>query len=67
MVSKHLKEYETLLADEQFMRVHNSYLVNLREVKQYVKSEGGYLLMNDNTQVSISPKKRDEFLLRVSM
>jgi len=67
MVSKHLKEYETLLADEQFMRVHNSYLVNLREVKQYVKSEGGYLLMNDNMQVSISPKKRDEFLLRVSM
>jgi len=67
LVSKHLKEYETLLADENFMRVHNSYLVNLREVKQYVKSEGGYLLMNDNVQVSISPKKRDEFLARIGM
>lgn len=67
MVSKHLKEYETLLTDEQFMRVHNSYLVNLKEVKQYVKSEGGYLLMNDDMQVSISPKKRDEFLARVGV
>ncbi|MDN4166267.1 LytTR family DNA-binding domain-containing protein [Cytophagales bacterium LB-30] len=67
MVSKHLKEYETLLTDEQFMRVHNSFLVNLKEVKQYVKSEGGYLIMNDNKQVSISPKKRDEFLSRIGM
>ncbi|MBL7845123.1 MAG: response regulator transcription factor [Cyclobacteriaceae bacterium] len=67
MVSRNLKEYENLLIDEHFMRVHNSYLVNLREVKQYVKSEGGYLLMNDNKQVSISPKKRDEFLARISL
>lgn len=67
MVSKHLKEYETLLTEDQFMRVHNSFLVNLREVKQYVKSDGGYLLMNDNRQVSISPKKRDEFLARVGL
>jgi two-component system LytT family response regulator len=66
MVSKHLKEYETLLGDENFMRVHNSFVINLNEVKQYVKSEGGYILMNDNQQVSISPKKRDEFFARMN-
>jgi two-component system, LytTR family, response regulator len=66
MVSKHLKEYETLLGDENFMRVHNSFLINLNEVKQFVKSEGGYILMNDNQQVSISPKKRDEFFARMN-
>jgi len=66
MVSKHLKEYETLLGDEKFMRVHNSFLINLNEVKQFVKSEGGYILMNDNQQVSISPKKRDEFFARMN-
>ena len=65
MVSKHLKEYENLLSADQFMRVHNSFLINLKEVKQFVKSEGGYILMNDNRQVSISPKKRDEFLERM--
>jgi two-component system LytT family response regulator len=41
MVSKHLKEYENLLGDYQFMRVHNSYVINLNEVKKYVKSDGG--------------------------
>jgi len=66
MVSKNLKEYETLLADENFMRVHNSFLINLNEVKQFVKSEGGYILMNNNQQVSISPKKRDEFFARMN-
>ncbi len=66
IVSKHLKEYETLLADENFMRVHNSFLINLNEVKQFVKSDGGYIIMNDNHQVSISPKKRDEFFARMN-
>jgi two-component system LytT family response regulator len=66
MVSKNLKEYETLLADENFMRVHNSFLINLNEVKQFVKSEGGYILMNNDQQVSVSPKKRDEFFARMN-
>ena len=66
MVSKNLKEYETLLAEENFMRVHNSFLINLSEVKQFVKTEGGYILMNDNQQVSISPKRRDEFFERMA-
>jgi two-component system LytT family response regulator len=66
IVSKHLKEYEMLLGDENFMRVHNSFLINLHEVKQFVKSEGGYILMSDNQHVSISPKKREEFFLRMN-
>lgn len=66
LVSKHLKEYETLLAEENFMRVHNSFLINLNEVRHYVKSDGGYILMNDNRQVSISPKRRDEFFARMN-
>ena len=37
LVSKHLKEYENLLSDHQFLRVHNSYLINLKEVKKYIK------------------------------
>src|SRR5690606_6292825 len=44
LVSKHLKEYESLLTDSHFMRVHNSYLINLKEVKKFVKSDGGYIV-----------------------
>jgi len=66
LVSKNLKEYETILTDQNFMRVHNSYLINLAEVKKFVKSEGGYILMKNNAQISISQKKRDEFLERMT-
>ncbi|WP_258103595.1 LytTR family DNA-binding domain-containing protein [Marinoscillum sp. MHG1-6] len=66
LVSKHLKEYEDLLPSDNFMRVHNSYLINLTGVKKFVKSEGGYILMNDESMVSISPKKKDEFMERMS-
>ncbi|WP_296705720.1 LytTR family DNA-binding domain-containing protein [Algoriphagus sp.] len=65
LVSKNLKEYENILQGHSFMRVHNSFLINLEEVKKYVRSEGGYIVMNNNKQVSISPSKKDEFLKRM--
>lgn len=61
LVSKHLKEYENLLKDLNFMRVHNSFLINLKEVKKYIKSDGGYILMNNNDTVSVSRNKKDDF------
>ncbi len=66
LVSKNLKEYALLLDDQDFMRVHNSFLINLREVKRYVKSDGGYILMNNEANIPISAKKREEFLSRMA-
>ncbi|MEE1961968.1 DNA-binding response regulator [Flagellimonas taeanensis] len=60
LVSKHLKEYENLLGEHQFMRVHNSYVINLREVKKYMKADGGYLIMTNDLEVNISSRKKDE-------
>src|SRR5690606_8672080 len=37
MVSKNLKEYEGMLGEHEFMRVHNSHIINLAEVKRMVK------------------------------
>lgn len=65
LVSKNLKEYENILQNLPFMRVHNSFLINLEEVKKYVRSEGGYIVMNNDKQVSISPSKKEEFLRRM--
>jgi two-component system LytT family response regulator len=62
LVCKYLKEYENLLTDQNFMRVHNSFLINLKEVKKYVKSDGGYIVMNNDAIVSISRSKKDSFL-----
>jgi len=66
MVSKNLKEYESLFDETHFMRVHNRYLINLREVRRFVKTEGGYILMNNEAQIAISPKNRAAFLEKMA-
>ncbi|EDP69760.1 response regulator [Flavobacteriales bacterium ALC-1] len=67
LVSKHLKEYENLLLEQNFMRVHNSFLINLKEVKKYIKSDGGYIIMSNDDTVSISRSKKDDFIKVMSM
>ncbi len=62
LVSRHLKEYENMLSEYHFFRIHQSTLINLAEVKKYVRSEGGYIVMNDESQVNIAHKRKEEFL-----
>ncbi|MDY8138754.1 LytTR family DNA-binding domain-containing protein [Aquimarina sp. 2201CG5-10] len=62
LVSKHLKEYENMLINQHFMRIHNSFLINLREVRKFMKSDGGYIIMNNNHPISISKQKKKRFL-----
>ena len=61
--SRTLKEVEEMLEDHAFLRVHNSYLVNLNEVSKYVKGEGGYLIMSDGSKIDVS-RSRKEMLLK---
>ena len=62
LVSKHLKAYEDLLLEQDFMRVHNSFLINFKEVKKYIKADGGYIIMKNNDSVSISRSKKEGFI-----
>ena len=62
LVCKNLLDFENLLIDSGFCRVHHSYLVNLKHVQKYVKGDGGYVILTDNHHVDISRRKKDEFL-----
>ena len=62
LVTKNLKEYEQLLEEYSFIRVHHSHLINFSYLKEYVKKEGGYAIMTDNTQVPVSFRKRNNLL-----
>ena len=62
LVSKQLKEFEALLTPHAFFRVHHSSLINLKYISKYVKGEGGYIIMQDNSTIELSRQKKDEFL-----
>jgi two-component system LytT family response regulator len=60
LISKTLKEYEELLTEHCFVRVHQSHLINLAFLKSYIKKDGGYVIMADNSNVPISQRKKEQ-------
>lgn len=62
LVSKTLKEYDKMLSDHNFYRVHQSHLINATYIKEYVKSDGGYLLMKDGSSVPVSTRRKQEVM-----
>jgi two-component system LytT family response regulator len=65
LVAKTLKEFEEMLVDYNFFRVHNSHLINLAYIKSYNKGKGGYITMMDNSSIEVSTRRRDDFLKKM--
>ena len=59
LISKTLKEYEELLTEHGFMRIHQSHLINLAYLKSYIKKDGGYVIMADESHLPVSQRKKD--------
>ncbi len=62
MVSKTLGEYDELLTQDDFFRVHKSHLINLKQIKRYEKANGGSLVMNNDSHVPVASRKKDKLL-----
>jgi len=62
LVSKQLKEFESLLSQQGFFRIHHSALINLMYITKYVRGEGGHVIMKDNCTIEVSRQKKEEFL-----
>lgn len=67
LVSKTLKEYEELLADKGFLRVHQSHLINSNYIRSYEKHDGGYLKMTDGASVPISRQRKQQVLQQLKI
>lgn len=64
-VSKPLLDYDHLLRDTSFLRIHKSFLVNLLHVKEYQRGEGGIVIMSNGAEIEVSRRKKEEFLMKV--
>jgi two-component system, LytTR family, response regulator len=63
--SKPIHEYEALLNDCSFIRTHKSFLVNLEHVKEYIRGEGGSVILSNNHEVEVSRRKKDLLMTRM--
>jgi len=62
LVSKTLKENEELLSHHNFIRPHKSHLINIKYIKSYIRQDGGYILMSDDTHIPVSRRKKDKIM-----
>lgn len=65
LVSKTLKEVEAMLEPFRFFRIHNSNLINLDYVTEYLKGEGGQVRLSDGSTINVSRRRKEEFLERM--
>jgi two-component system LytT family response regulator len=62
LVSKTLREFDDMLKEFGFFRVHKSFLVNLLAITKFEKADGGYLVMENKDRVPVASRKRDQLL-----
>lgn len=61
VLTKKLKEVGVLLPDSSFFRIHNSYIVNLNKIKEFLKTDG-YVILENNVRIPVSRQRKSDFL-----
>ncbi|MBP1838448.1 LytR/AlgR family response regulator transcription factor [Formosa algae] len=64
VLTKKLKEVNTILPEHVFFRIHNSYIVNLNKIKEYIKNEG-YVVMQSNHKIPVARQRKSDFLEKI--
>ncbi|QXP51279.1 response regulator transcription factor [Cellulophaga sp. HaHa_2_95] len=61
VLTKKLKEVNEILPSECFYRIHNSYIINLNKIKEFIKTDG-YIILESNHKIPVSRQKKSDFL-----
>jgi two-component system LytT family response regulator len=65
MATVAIKDYEDLLPDNVFYRIHHSHIINLNRIKSYQKGRGGYVTMDDDSYIEVASRRREGFMQRL--
>jgi two-component system, LytTR family, response regulator len=62
LITRQLKDFEELLQDYRFYRVHHSHLINLNYISKYIRGDGGQITMRNGDIIDVSRRKKEVFL-----
>jgi two-component system, LytTR family, response regulator len=65
LATKTIKDYEEVLPETIFCRIHNSHIINLSKIREYQKGRGGTVVMEDGSVIEVATRRREEFLRRL--
>jgi two-component system, LytTR family, response regulator len=64
VVSRQLGEYEKLLPETEFTRIHDKYIINLSYIKEYIKGSGGEAVLENGKELPVATRRKEDFLAR---
>lgn len=64
IVSRQLGEYEKLLPENNFTRIHDKYIINLHYIKEYRKGSGGEVVLENGKELPVAIRRKEDFLAR---
>jgi two-component system LytT family response regulator len=64
VVSRQLGEYEKLLPDNNFIRIHDKYIIHLQYIKEYIKGSGGEVVLENGKELPVASRRKEDFLAR---
>jgi two-component system LytT family response regulator len=64
VVSRQLGEYEKLLPEASFTRIHDKYIIHLTFIKEYIKGSGGDVILENGKELPVASRRKDDFLSR---
>lgn len=62
LVSRNLKEFEEMLPEPEFFRIHQSHIINTSFIKKFLKEDGGYVIMSDDVKIPVSRRRKEDFM-----
>jgi two-component system LytT family response regulator len=65
--ARNIKDYEDMLSQDTFCRVHHAYFINVNHIKKYSRGRGGFIEMEDGAIIEVSARRKDEFLSRFGL
>jgi two-component system LytT family response regulator len=62
LITRQIGKYEQMLRNYDFLRIHNSFLVNVNQIRNYIKGDGGWVVMSDNVSLNVARRRKKSFI-----
>lgn len=66
LVSKQIGKFEDIVDKSNFFRVHNSYLVNLNQIRKFIRNDGGYIVLTNGKNITVARNRKDDLLEKLA-
>jgi len=67
LVSKTMKKFEPILLDNSFVRIHNSHIINIHSIQEYIKGRGGEVILSNGKRLAVSNGRKEALLRKLKL